>query len=145
MKANRDKLDLTVAEAIGGGEDFSAAVRVADAMEVSVESLRTMNVRQLSSDQIRAMCVTLHRSADEILGLDCGSESVIPSWLRLVDRADTKADQLECMGVLLESDNSGGYPDSVRSGVASLAVEGAEMIRELMAQVQALAAPTARK
>ena len=145
MKANRGKLDLTVVEVIGCNEDFSVAVKVADAMEVSVESLKTMKMRYLSSGQLLAMSETLHRSTDEILGLDGCPKSVIPSWLRLVDRADTKADQLECMGVLLESDSSGGYPDCVQSGIASLAVEGADMIRELMAQVQALAAPTARK
>lgn len=55
-------------------------------------------------------------------------------WLDIVDRTDAAADRLEMLAVLL-AESGEGENDRVKSGMASIIIEGADSIRELNALV----------
>ena len=51
------------------GATINDAAAVADSMGLTVDQLRAAEFGSIDADQVRAMCVTLHRSADEVLAI----------------------------------------------------------------------------
>lgn len=66
-----DRLDTTLLVVMVESDlNLLEAKNVADALKLpTMESIRTTRIRDLDSDQIRTLAVTLRRSADEILGI----------------------------------------------------------------------------
>lgn len=64
-------------------------------------------------------------------------------WLDAIDRATMKADQLECISVLLAERDCPKEDRHAESGLSSLISEGVETIHELTALVKKLATANA--
>lgn len=73
--------DMTLYDAIGGGTPINIAHEVAEAMGVTMQSMCTTRLGGISADQLRALCVTIHRSADEILNTGMNSMGEEERWL----------------------------------------------------------------
>jgi len=63
------RCDATILDVVGVDAPFSVAVDVAHAMGLTMEQLEATRLGSIKPEQLRALCVTLHRSADEVLGL----------------------------------------------------------------------------
>lgn len=62
-----DRLNMTVAEAIGADTSPSIAARAAEALGVDVSALGQLRLGRLRAGQLRAMCDALGISADVLV------------------------------------------------------------------------------
>lgn len=68
--ADTNKNDVTLMDVLEVmGATIKDAADVADATGLTMEQLRAAEFGSIDADQVRAMCVTLHRSADEVLAI----------------------------------------------------------------------------
>lgn len=67
--AKTPRTDMTVADIMGMQTPINVAHEAAQAMGLTLEQLFTTRVGKLKASQMRALCKTLRRSSDELLGL----------------------------------------------------------------------------
>ena len=72
MSTGNDSADIMLIDVIGEHPSRVTAHRIAQAVGVPAQSLCAVRLGGISADQLRALCVTLQRSADEILGTGMG-------------------------------------------------------------------------
>lgn len=74
--ARTDRLDMTLTDVIGRDTPTDVIHEAAQAMGLTDEQLSTTRLGSIGTSQLHALCVTLNRSADEIVGRDMGPLSM---------------------------------------------------------------------
>lgn len=69
--AETARTDMTLVDVMGQDTPINVAKEAAQAMGLTLEQLYTTRLGSIESSQVRALCVTLDRRADEVLGLAC--------------------------------------------------------------------------
>lgn len=109
MDATTDNLDMMLVD-IMRDTPVSVAEQAANAIGVGVDELRATRLGGISADQLHALCVALHRSSDDVLGIaesnNRTTDEPTPrelASLDLLDAVGLALDQLHGLACIMET------------------------------------------
>lgn len=142
--ADETQASVTVADVLEVlGATIKDAANVADATGLTLEQLRTAEFGSMDADQVRAMCVVLRRSPDELLAIGSAPaaefdrrKAIAHTTTALADAAMVLASRAQGVAHLLKqwcyvdgSDSGSGAALDLLADTLEDAAEGVEQAR----------------